>query len=468
MFGVLTPWVVWRTTRAAGLERGAWVAALLVATSVLHIQLSTHERPWVPMTFFIALAAWGAIVHVRDGGARPLILSGLAAGLAFATHPGGLVSLGLAGLAWLLGPQAWKGAGSRRRIVSGALAVAVFVLVAVVLGYPHWIVHGRTEASAVIGGQAADVHLGGMSAVLRFRWATFERLGHALFGYEPGLLVLALPGLWFALRRRVTACVALWTLVWSAWFMTNWSDHVRYLLPTSVLLALPAGLCAERLLRRRSGALLVVLLLALSLVQGMRLAVVLGREDTRAEAESRLQELAAEVRVAIDRYGPDVDASLEALETLHRVRSLRGSGLSLRESRRGELLARPGSELLPGIDALPLGDLLEFDQREKRFGPWPELRELGADPRALLAALGVTHLLVVERRPGVVGHDLLASRVDEGEAVWVIDPSVAHGAGPRRPQEAWLPTEMDFPLTALWSVVRPGPRLSLYPISALR
>ena len=42
--------------------------------------------------------------------------------------------------------------------------------------------------------------------------------------------------------------------------------------------------------------------------------------------------------------------------------------------------------------------------------------------------------------------------------VFVIDP--AHGFGP--PREAFLPTEMDFAITGLWSVSRPGPWMTLY------
>jgi hypothetical protein len=40
----------------------------------------------------------------------------------------------------------------------------------------------------------------------------------------------------------------------------------------------------------------------------------------------------------------------------------------------------------------------------------------------------------------------------------VIDPA----SGPAGTAEAFLPTEMEFPLVALWSVKRPGPRLELY------
>ena len=44
------------------------------------------------------------------------------------------------------------------------------------------------------------------------------------------------------------------------------------------------------------------------------------------------------------------------------------------------------------------------------------------------------------------------------QPLWVIDPA----SGPGGTREAFLPTEMEFPLHALWSVSRPGPKLELY------
>lgn len=45
------------------------------------------------------------------------------------------------------------------------------------------------------------------------------------------------------------------------------------------------------------------------------------------------------------------------------------------------------------------------------------------------------------------------------EPLSVVDPS-AEAGDPC--EEAFLPTEMDFPLTGLWQVTRPGPRLELH------
>jgi len=458
LFGALTPWAVYRAARAAGLSSGAWVAGLATATSLLHVQFSTQQRPWVPTTFFLVLAAWAAILYVREPRRRYLAASGIAAGLAFATHQGGLLGLGLAGLAWLLAPLSFARDGLRERLIGGTASVALFALVALLLGHPHYLWHGATETKDVIGGDAADVSIGGMSAVLELSGATFVRLGRALVGYEPALLLLGLAGLWPALARRATRPVIVWTLAWAAFFMTNVSDHVRYLLPVAVFLSLAAGCAAEPLLRRRWGMPALALLLALASVQALRLVALLDRTDTRADAEALVHALPPGSRLGVDRYGPAVDLSLESLELLAELRRAQQEGLTLRERYRESLL-REGE--LPseqqGVDAVFLADLFEFDERAGTVTVRAGLRERGADPRALLAALGVTHLLLVDRRPGAGPRNLLGSLVEGRDPIHVVDP--ARGGGTR---EAFLPTEMDFPLTGLWSVSRPGPYLALY------
>ena len=45
-----------------------------------------------------------------------------------------------------------------------------------------------------------------------------------------------------------------------------------------------------------------------------------------------------------------------------------------------------------------------------------------------------------------------------GRELFVVDPAAPTGP----PSEAFLPTEMDFALTALWQVSRPGPWMALY------
>ncbi len=463
VFGALTAWAVFRAARAAGLGTGAWVAAWLVATGLLHVQFSTQERPWVPMVFFLALSAWGAIAYATSARKLHLALSGIAAGLAFACHQSGLPGIAIPFLAWLLGPLGWKSLALRERIVGGVLAVGGFALAGVLLGHPYLLVHGLTPREAVVGQGAADLSVGGMSANFGFRIESLTRLAGVFFGYDPVLVLLGLGGLVFALRDRRLRPVTIFTLAWAAYFLVNPSDHVRYLLPVSVLLALPAGLLVERWFAQPFGKLAAPLLLAVPLVQALRFVHVLGQPDTRAIAEGKLAALAPGQRVAIDRYGPYVDLSAVGLNVLERVRATCQQGLRPREQHRKLELAAGRAH--GGVDAVRIEELFAFDDLEPSGDRKQTLavidclaKDLGTDPLALLRTLGVTHLLLVDRRPVDGAPNLLLARGGGERVEWTVDPRAFRD---RPATEAFLPTEMDFPLTGLWSVVRPGPLLEL-------
>ncbi len=461
LLGALTSWVIYRAALAAGMRAGAWIAGLLVATGLLHLQLSTHERPWVPMVFFLALSAWGAIAHGKTARALPLVLSGLCAGLAFACHQSGLGALGLPFLAWLLGPLAWRGVALRQRLVAGTLCLVAFAAAGFLLGHPYLLVHGQTPSAAVVGGGDLDEHaslsVGGIPVVFEVRWASFTRLSKAFVGYDPVVLLLGLAGLVLALRERRLRPVAAFTLLWAAFFLTQRSDHVRYLLPLAVLLALPAGLACECWLQKPLGKAAVALLLAVPLLQAARFDWVLTREDTRSIAERQLAQSPPGRRIAIDRYGPLVEPDRGGIALLERVRASCGEGLRPREQHRKQELdaGRAGG----GADCVRIEELLEFDERAGTARVRPCLaREIGPDPRAVLATLGVTHVLLVDRRPGDGAPSLALDAAAIGDLVWSLGPTPVD----RPPAtEAFLPTEMDFPLTALWSVERPGPALKL-------
>ena len=456
VFGTLTALVLFLAARAAGLVQGAWVAGWLTATSLLGVQFSVQERPWAVTIFFGALALWGALVHARDGRLRPLLLSGACAGLALASHQAGAFFLGLPALAWLASPAPWRGAALGRRIAGGAACVALFALVALLLGHGYYLAHGSVPTQAMVGGELSKGHvsLGGQSLPLGVSMRSLGRLSRTFMGYDPALLLLGLAGLPWMLAARVTRAAGLFLVAIAAFFLTNPSDHVRYLLPVAMLLALPAGMAAERLLAQRWGALALAPLLALPLVQALRMGWVLRQTDTRALAEQELARLPAGALVAIDHYGPLPDLSQAALE---RLAELRGGELRTREAFRLEALRQgwlPPS--MAGIDAIQVEDLFELDP-ELRYGVRPALRARGDQPAQLLAHLGVTHFLLADRRPAGKLRPPLEAWAREGELLFALNPA---GTGPP-PPEAFLPTEMDFPLTALWQVERPGPWLEL-------
>lgn len=461
--GALTAWAVYRAARAAGLERGALAAGYFSATCLLNLQLSTHERPWAATILFGALAAWAALVHARDGTRGSLLASGAAVGLAFACHPSGLVFAALPALAWGFAPSAWRGSELRERVLRGLACAALFALVGFVSGHLYYL-HGRPGGEQVIGGgaHANTLAIGGQAIRTDLSLAGAPRLLKALLGYDPVLLLLGVAGLALLWRERATRIAVLGCALLAALALVNPSDHVRYLLPAAMLLALGAGALLERLWLARAWRPVLVAALVLPLVQALRFDWLLRQVDTRAQAELALATLPAGAVVAIDNYGPQVDLDERALLRLAKLRTL----YAREELRRAYFEAKVEPPTGPGIDAIQCEDLFGIDpqSREYAVNANTAVRELGATPREVLRSLEVTHLLLAERRPGREPRPL-AELVAGREPLSVVDPS-ADASHPCA--EAFLPTEMDFPLTALWQVSRPGPRLALYALEASR
>jgi len=478
LLSCLAPFLTYRTARVLGLERGAWVAAYLVATSLLHVHLSVQERPWALLCTFSALAAWPAALHVRDGRVRDLMLSGVAASLAFATHQAGGLVLGISGVAWLFGPLGWRGGALGRRIALGFACVGLFAAVGVLLGYPYLVFGGGVVESAEVNDGSvpgASFSIAGLGFAFAFRWESTLTLLRAFVGYDPVLLVLGSVGLVGSLRSRTSRPLAAFAVFWAlVFFLLNQADHVRYLAPLTVLLAWPAGRLVEGWMARGAGARLAVLVvLALPLVQAVRLGWVLRQDDTRALAEEALLEGADRSPVAIDPHGPRPPMTEGAIERLGRFRPL-----GAREAHRRAVLAAGGAPPGgPGVDALPLEAIIDTDERSGAARIEEEHADvLGEDPNAALRRLGIERVLLVDKTPGDGAPPLLLSDAPAGPdamgepqtkmapldvvrppiAVW--DPGVRPGAV----EGAMLPSELPFALTDVWRHRRPGPRLELY------
>ncbi|MBI5435451.1 MAG: hypothetical protein HZA52_21635 [Planctomycetes bacterium] len=459
LFGALSAVAAFAAARALGLKSGAWAAAFLVGTSLLHVQLSTHERPWIPVVFFGLLAVGSAAKHTSDGRVFSLLASALFAAFAFACHQSGLVFLALVGLAWACAPGANDAAGWRRRIGRGVIAVTGFVVLALLVGHPYYLRYGRVLQEQVVGADqaAGNFSVGGQAVRFGFSWSSVEHLAVSFFAYDPVLVVLGVVGLFLWARERRWTMLFAFTLGIGVFFLTNPSDHVRYLLPVGTLLALFAARTVELAWTRPATRAVVALLLAVPLVQAVRFDVVLASEDTREEAERKLAELPEGARVAIDHYGPAVDLDRDSLERLADLRELRQ-----REANRLEFLklgAYPPERL--GLDAVFVEELLGVDPRTGEYGVQPALAARGATPRELFEALGVTHVLLVDRDGRGSRLDALAA---DGREAWRIHPSKPGSD----PVEAFLPTEMRFPLTALWRVDRPGPAMRLIELARAR
>ena len=122
-------------------------------------------------------------------------------------------------------------------------------------------------------------------------------------------------------------------------------------------------------------------------------------------------------------------------------------------------------------------ELLDGDERDGSIAVKQGLQARGATPQAVLQSVAVTHVLEVRRRSAgdlaaVDRYHLYAHLWSTGRELARIDPTCidpgsdpgsagSSGTASSTADEMLLPVEMDFPLTALWSVNRPGPALRL-------
>jgi hypothetical protein len=111
-------------------------------------------------------------------------------------------------------------------------------------------------------------------------------------------------------------------------------------------------------------------------------------------------------------------------------------------------------------------DLFGFDRYGASWVKPSTGTPLGDDPNEILAGLGTTHVLLVDRLPG------------DGRPSKLVDPTPPERGSKLPPVEvrgeplftlrpgsagdARLPTAISFPLTQLWRLERPGPEIAVY------
>ncbi len=381
LFGALAPWIALALLREAGLGRGAWAAALLLALDPFHVHVSTQARTLAPFLTLLLLAALFGLRHARTGRTLPLVLATVFAALAHAARevPTGAVVLGLPGLAWWAAPIGWRGADLQRRMRLMPLMGLLFVAVTVPLGYPFLITHPREAIPrALIGlwlratgsffaqgellfsyrGFVATLDLRAAGAlVTAFVMNTPILAALMLLGVGPLFLQTA--------RRRALWPSALFGLLWALVYLTHRNGHVADSAPLLVLLLPAAAVALELALGSRFVRAALIAAGVASAVTTAKWLHVALQEDTRVTLERWLGDpenklLPQGAVVAIDAFGPEPRLSLAALERLERLREARGAGLHGREAQRLAAL-RAGQARFPGSDVLPIEEVLQLD-----------------------------------------------------------------------------------------------------------
>ncbi|MFM9106444.1 MAG: DUF2298 domain-containing protein [Chloroflexota bacterium] len=242
--------------RVAGMRAGL-LAALLAALAPMMIQLSHFFTTDSWLAFFVAVCIWQCVAAVQDGGARPLVLAGLASGLALATKGSVFTLFAVVALAGALqAARRWQGgdrSGAARALVARGFASAAAALAGFAIFEPYALLSPgiylqslRTQADIVRGRfdvpfTRVFVAEGPLYPIEQFvRWGV---------GPVAGLLCLLGVALLcrMAWRDRTGPAVVLlaWLGVFSLVIGLSEVRFLRYLAPLVPVLAVAGGMAID-------------------------------------------------------------------------------------------------------------------------------------------------------------------------------------------------------------------------------
>lgn len=180
-------------------RRAALLAALFLAVSFYHIQLSQVVRHWMPASLLLYLA-WLSALDIREARSKkPYFLSGLFTGLAAGVNTSSAIGL-LPGFIFHL---ARRSENFKKKVFSPKLwlmiVTAAAIAIVFVALYPYGLTRG--EGTETVSGDIAH-RLGFLAAVSFKNWFIFlfDYL-KLLWRYETTMLIAALIGFLVLIRR---------------------------------------------------------------------------------------------------------------------------------------------------------------------------------------------------------------------------------------------------------------------------
>lgn len=298
LLSVLLVPATWLLTRRFGGPWQALFAAVLVATSLLHVVNSQQARPHAPEASFAALALVAILAMRRDERWRNLLFVGVTTGLAVGTLQNGLCVLLALGAAFLLSD--WKKAVWKRwRILVPMVITGLFIWMC----YPP---SGNEKASFA----SSYFKVGGFQkGLLNVSDTHFGDLPLHLGSYDPILVALAFLGILVGIRHCLNSLpsnkwkdlivILAYAGPYTVAIGLYGQDQARYLIPLLPFLAGLAALGTSSIIRKTIGlvntpriiaALIVGALLAFPVYVTGRLAYLHMKPDTMTMAARWLEE----------------------------------------------------------------------------------------------------------------------------------------------------------------------------------
>jgi len=363
----------WLVARRIAGERAAWIAAALVATSMVHALFSTQARPHAPQAAIAIFAVWSAMrVAERPSTARCAAAVVLAS-LALSTLQIGAATLPPLALA------AWLAGGTITRRVGRTILLPTLAAITALWAYPFAL--NVRENGLRLGGKGA--HEVDFAAA---DFSGFGELARRLADHDPVLFLLLTAGIasfivrWRTSARAVTTnrdvAVACGYFVPYLCVVGPLNEvFERFLLPLLPWIAIVAGVLLVRLAggSRWREALFGAVAIAIPFLIALDFAVVAARPDSSTSVARWIE-----------------------------------SNPAVRDAR---IVLSPGLVLPAPFEA---GCLIEaLEDRAARSTPWPKYQK--TRPNAEFPAIRLRQYLVPGR---------LAQRPEEGLAAWFerVDP----------------------------------------------
>ena len=433
--------------------RAAFAAGMFTATSLVLVQLSHQARPHIFTATLLVASLWLALRWIADRRRACLLGSWLAVGLAGSATPYGLIGAVIPLTAATLERPAASGGsriGHRRLTVIGLCLCAVIVLAC----YPGMLLRPAASFGYDQEADVVTIYRGNFGSPKFINGRGFAKLAGWFPAYEP-VLALLTPAAALAIfrrrgQRRRWLMVATYPILFTAIYGSYEVIYPRYILSLIPFFALPAGYLADRLLAaasrwgtvrgswaaRGAAAAVALALFTPSLVQAVRLDLLLARDDTRLLAETWIEEqLPRDGRLALEPHGIKPAADRESLERMAREHPGQLGIKALRRLRAG---GNGGGRSLSRLWYLK-------GYRQRR-----------AEELASAEGLRYVAAVVPGDRPR---EDVFYRTLRAGATrLATFSPLV-----PGRPAaDTRLPTELGNPLTGLWRVERCGPIVEIW------
>ena len=431
-------------------QTAARASALFIAVAYFHVRDSHYLKHDVPtgMLLVIALTAFDRIRE--DPRVRSYVVSGLAMGLAFATH---YYTIFLAP-AFVVYHLVLSGSrGFARVLLTGAVAAATFVALSpfVVIDLPTAIDHMIANRQVVLDRSVSEGTFFLPSLPAYFQFMAQQGFGYLLCG----LIVVG----WVLMARRDRRLWTLWGTFPLLFFLFIGYTFFagRYLNPILPSLAVAAGLAVSSLSERFGPrvAWVTALLAGLQpLYYDIQVDRLFAAKDTRTLARDWIvEEVSAGTPLALQSYSVPIPQSADSIRR------------SLAENDALDELDRQGkySHLISVAEAsLPTYELFFLGRGDEKNRTYFDYREVVARDLEPLASRGV-EAIVLRYPPGTIPPPVKAfieSVTSNGTQLSRISP-FREKKGSRHPyldNEDWPPgagLSYKGPLIEIWSLEKP-------------